>query len=211
MIPEILLANVEPYSGDQKRLLLELQLMMLWHEVNLNRSKPYNRNDAVKLQIKLASQRAIRLSKEEREKAKIEEARIMVLRAACRGVVEGVLSVEVNADADMIVVGESVDFDAHVKDALTKTDYGTVRELLLEKNFDWSNLGDPRKDLAGFVANLKRYDGTQIPYVFERYNLANPLERYCKFNILLKWESVSDNVMMQKFRKLVKKVVSPLV
>ncbi|TSA55495.1 hypothetical protein D4R42_05485 [bacterium] len=204
-VPDFLLENVEVCSDDQKKLLLDLQSLALWREIQGN--KPYDREKALKLRTKLALQRDIQLRNFAEEKIRIQNNAEKALQISCSSVAEVSLGVEIYSEnpEDISTPSGEICFNDKITDKRSGITYGTARELLLEDGINWTDCGNPSEDLVGFVANLKkRYGEFSRTYSFRRPNEPKNT-RFCRFTLKLKCRSFSDAELSKKFPQFAKR------
>ena len=223
-VPSFLLEKPSTNVNDSIRLLSDMQLLALWNEIFP--SKPFNYQDAVKLQIDLATKRAVHLRKEAKTKRKTQEIAVLGLQSMRRHVAEQVMQITLAYDEKELSVSRGdIGFGTKIGDALTGTDYGTIRELLLEQHVTWESCGDPIKDLEAFIQKLKRYDDYAITLIFDRlynksfkekfsprnviYEVINfprrPVENV-KLSITLKWQPFKNSEVIKKLKKQIREV-----
>ena len=201
-----------------------MQLLALWHEVFP--SKPFNYADAVKLQIKLATQRVAHSRKEAEKRLKTQETNIKVVQSMCRHVAEKLLRVELSYDHMEISTRNGlIDWGEKIKDKLTHANLGTPRELLRDDGLTWESYGNPAENLEDFITRLKQYNEFQRSYSFNRPSDYNPIfphmtlekfpfekkpPKFVKFILTLKWTPFSDKQLLKQAKKWLKEV-SPRV
>lgn len=203
-VPEFLLDNVEGRSQDQKRLLLELQLLALWRETQ--GKKQFDRTKAVELRNNLAKQLSSKLKKDAEKIERFQRHARVALLANCQSVAEFLLGVEIYSEKpeELSTPVGKIGFNEKIQDKRTGVTYGTPRELLLEDGINWTDCGNPSEDLKSFIEKLKeRYDDFSRPYSFKRPHERRK-NRYCRFTLKLKIRPFSDAELSKKFPKYLK-------
>lgn len=223
-IPSFLLENVTMTDSDQQRLLLNLQLLALWKSVYPD--KPYDHEAAVKLQIRLATQHVAHSRKEAEKRLKTQETNIKVVQSMRRKIAESVMRISPLSYDEKELSAHGDGFDTKITDALTGTNYGTIRSLLKEvDHITWEGCGDPLKDLEAFIENLKRYDDYTTTFVFDRlydksfkekfsprniiYEVATfpkrPVENL-KLTVTLKWKPYKNSAFLKRLKKQIREI-----
>ena len=205
-VPSFLLVDVSANSNDRKRLISDLQRFCLWRTVYGD--KPYNHEDAVKLQKMLCAQHQARQLKQAKRRSIDQEKLEKESVELHRKLVEAVLSVTLLADirAQVEPTGE-LNWDTKIRDAVTKVSVGTPRTLMAEYGFEWRRNTDARVDLERYLDELRHaYHDFSYSFSFRRKFLKPKFGEYkdthLSFRLVLTWTPSTVGEVSKKLRGL---------